>query len=308
MGLTITVVIAADGNFHRQLAVTLFGLSRFAGGVPHRVYVLHDGYDAEVRDRFAGMVGSEIELCWLDARSTDYEGANLPDFLPEATLYRLHLPRLLPDDVERVVFLDSDIVVQGSLVDLWGTELGEAPVAAVRDAIYPSAGSRQCLDWRTLGLSPSMPYFNAGVMLIGMDAWRARAIGGRALALIREHDLRYGDQCALNTIVRGEWHPLAPTWNVQTGHLDPESPAWIVEPEADLAAALERPTIVHYTNFEGIAKPWQDRSQHPLRSRWFEDLDRTPWAGWRPDDSPPSRAREGLRRARRAAGVLRHGR
>jgi hypothetical protein len=46
-------VVAADRNFSRQLAVTIAGISEFAAGAPHLVYVLHDGYDDEHESRVA---------------------------------------------------------------------------------------------------------------------------------------------------------------------------------------------------------------------------------------------------------------
>ena len=303
----IDVVVAADRNFCRQLAVTISGIARFSSDVPHRIFVFHDGYDADLHARVERSATSTVEICWLDAGSTALDAAILPDYLPIATLYRLRITELLPPDIQRVLFLDSDIVVRGPLTDLWQTDLDGCLLAAVRDPVYPWAASPQCLDWRTLGVPPDMPYFNAGVMVIPLDGWREHDVGPKALDLLSRHTFRYGDQCALNTAVGGRWHALSPKWNVQSGHLDGNTLGWIVEAADDLSLALQAPNIIHFTWFLGWKKPWEACSTVPFRDLWFEELDRTAWSGWRPDDSPPSRTRVIAGRARRAGGVLLHG-
>ena len=82
---------------------------------------------------------------------------------------------------------------------------------------------------------------------------------------------------------------------------------WIVESVGDMERARRAPTIVHFTWFLGRPKPWEPRSTAPYRDLWFDALDHTAWAGWRPDNTPPSRTRVIARRARRAGGVLLHG-
>jgi lipopolysaccharide biosynthesis glycosyltransferase len=303
----IDVVVAADAPFCRQLAVTISGISRFGAGAPHRIFVFHDGYDDALRSRVEQSATNGVGLHWVEATSSALRGAMLPDYLPEATLYRLRIADLLPDDIERVLFLDTDVVVRGSLADLWDADLEGALLGAVRDAVYPWAGSPECLNWRSLDLQPDTPYFNAGVMVIPLDRWRSARVGDRALRLLRRHTLRYGDQCALNAVAAGEWKALPPHWNVQSGHLAEDSLAWIVEAPQAMEHALGSPTIVHYTWFQGRRKPWEPRSASPYRDLWFEELDRTAWTGWRPDDSAPSRARVRAARARRAGGVLIHG-
>jgi lipopolysaccharide biosynthesis glycosyltransferase len=303
----IDVVLAADRNFSRQLAVTISGIARFSSGEPHRIFVFHDGYDAELRTMVEQSATSSIEIHWLDAVSAELDAAILPDYLPTATLYRLRITELLPRDVHRVLFLDTDIVVRGSLTDLWHTELDGHLLAAVRDPVYPWAASPECLDWRSLGVPADMPYFNAGVMVIPLDDWRAHEIGPKALDLLARHVFRYGDQCALNSAVRGMWKAVSPKWNVQSGHLHDNTLGWIVEATEELNLAIQDPTIVHFTWFLGWKKPWEERSTAPFRSVWLDELDRTAWRGWRPDDSPPSRTRMIAGRARRAGGVLLHG-
>jgi lipopolysaccharide biosynthesis glycosyltransferase len=144
-------------------------------------------------------------------------------------------------------------------------------------------------------------------MVIPLDRWRADSVGEQTLNWLGRHVFRYGDQCALNTVADGNWTALAPHWNVQSGHLDDDALAWIVESREDMERAARNPDVVHFTSFPGRNKPWEPRSSAPYRDAWFDALDRTAWAGWRPDDSPLSRTRVLAGRARRAGGVLLRG-
>ena len=132
-------------------------------------------------------------------------------------------------------------------------------------------------------------------------------------ALIRGYRFGDADQAALNVVVNGNWKRLHPRWNVQGGHLDSsESHAWVVESIDAMQAATTNPAIVHF-NMGIWRRPWHDRSiggpqrPHPYHEAWFEDLDRTAWAEWRPNDARPSRLGGIARRARRAGNVLLHG-
>jgi len=298
----ITVVLAADTGFCKQLAVTITSIAATASERRHRIVVLHDGYEPGLIARVEAAASNQIEICWLDARSTDYDDVHLPDWLGAPALFRLRIGELLPPDVARTIYLDTDIVVRQPLDDLWASDLGAGVVGAVRDALLPWAASPFGLPWSRLGVPPQSSYFNSGVLLIDMVRWRSEEIGRRSLALLKEHRFYTGDQCALNAVLTGNWVRIAPRWNLQTGHLTGEGClAWVTEPAEDLREALEDPAIVHF-NHSLWNRPWEVGSAHPRRDEWFARLDQTPWGGWRPIG--PSPTRRAARRLQRAARTL----
>jgi lipopolysaccharide biosynthesis glycosyltransferase len=297
----IPVVLAADKNFCRQLAVVVAGISRHASVSEYTVFVLHDGYDDNLKRRVAESTGTAVELLWIDARSSVLDRANVPHYMARACLYRLMLEELLPPEIERVIYLDTDTVVRGRLDELLEAELGNSVLGAVRDAGIPWATAPGGLVWQTLNVSPTAPYFNSGVLVIPLARWRVEAVSARALTLLSEHRMNYADQCALNVVCAEAWSRLPPRWNLQAAHLrDDGTLAWVVEARDELVFARENPTIVHY-NKSGWSRPWESNASHPLRDLWLEDLDRTSWAGWRPkQDGPVGGTWKRVRRAGRA--------
>jgi lipopolysaccharide biosynthesis glycosyltransferase len=303
------VVVAADAAFCRQLAVVLVGLSR-TSKCPWRVFVLHDGYDSDLMTKVALGADENISIEWISVESASFDDVELSDLYPRSTLFRLLLGSLLPDDVQRLIYLDSDTAVRAPLDELWDVELGDHVLAAVRDPVIPWAGMPGLLDWRTLGVRPDSPYFNAGVLVIPIERWRQQDLFARTMALMTSHLFKDADQGALNVVVDGAWLALDPRWNLQAGHIVPdESMAFVVESPGMLEKARSDPAVVHF-NSGFRRRPWEDRAAHwelpphELRDLWFEDLDHTAWAGWRPDDSRPSRAAGLLRRASKAQRAL----
>jgi lipopolysaccharide biosynthesis glycosyltransferase len=294
----IHITLAADSAYKRQLAVTLVSIATAHDPGTCSVAVLHQAIPARDRDLISASVAESIELTWIDVHPDVLNGLRYPSWLTSSTLVRLLIPDLLPD-VDRTIYLDSDIVVVGALTELWHCDLGEELVGAVRDSSLPWAAGPLGTHWRDLGLAPETPYFNAGVLLIPLSNWRKEGIAAAALDMVRNKDLVYGDQDALNGAVQGRWLELARRWNVQTWDWVGKGTIWAIMRQ-ELEDALIDPAIIHFTS---PGRPWWPGSPHPKSALWFEYLDRTPWSGWRPPTRQPI-WREAGSRARRACRVI----
>ena len=290
--------MGADSTYSKQLAVALRSLSDCADGAEYQVFVLQAGFDDELRQRVEASCDANVAITWLEVQEDLVEGVQLARRLPRPTAFRLVASTVLPSDLTRVVYLDSDVLVRRPPDELWSMELGAAPVAAVRDAFLPVVGMD--IPWRRLGIAPSNPYFNAGVLVVPLDHWRELDIASRGIALLREARLPNSDQSALNILFANEWLPLSPKWNLQTHHVAGDgSRAWGFQDPADLDRAIADPVIVHFTQGT-FNRPWAAGSSHPFRDAWFATLDRTPWAGWRPRREWATGVSRRLSRARAA--------
>jgi lipopolysaccharide biosynthesis glycosyltransferase len=269
--------MAADSGYRRQLAVTLSSLANVHSPGTVAVTVLHQDIGKRDRNRIEAGVANTLELRWVGVDPALVRDLHCPPWLPLATLFRLTLPDLLPE-LDRTIYLDADIVVLESLSALWRRDLGDAVLGAVRDAVSPWAAGPIGTHWRDLGLPPDAPYFNAGVLLISLSAWRKEQVVQAAADLLRAKALVYGDQDALNAVAQGCWHELPRRWNVQTMDWVGRTIGWALMRDK-IESAVAEPAIIHYTT---PGKPWWLGSPHPRADLWFEHLDRTAWAGWRP--------------------------
>ncbi len=271
------VALAVDAGFAMPLAATLASVAAAHPPGAVRATVVHDGLAADEIDRAEAGLAGKLAVRWLRVDPDAVAGAHFSDFLTRASLFRMLLPRVLPDE-QRVIYLDSDIVVADSLLPLWEQELGGTPVGAVRDAGAPFPVGPLGTDWRGLGLEPSTPYLNTGVLLIDLDAWRRDDLGERTIDLLRGARPVWGDQDGLNAVLGGRWLELPRRWNLQSPDARGVGLAWALWRE-DVEEALADPAVVHFTERD---KPWMYGCEHPLAEVWFEALDRTAWSGWRP--------------------------
>ena len=107
--------------------------------------------------------------------------------------------------MQRILYLDTDLVVADNIDDLWASEMGEDPIAGARD-IY--------IDQQRQGVSGK--YINAGVLLLNLKQWRAENACAKLIGYIGEHPgLQYLDQDALNEVFAGRITILPLRWNFQ---------------------------------------------------------------------------------------------
>ena len=281
----VVVACAADEGYAMPLAVMLASLSdRTDPARAVSVYVLDGGLTSESRGALArSLQRGMVELHWVDVESSAFEDLPMWGRMSATTYARLLLPTLLPASLDRVIWLDCDMIVHADLGALWGRPFDGRAVLAVQDMIVPYVSCRDGIArYETLGIEPQTEYFNAGVMVVNLDLWRADDVPRRVLEYLHTHapDVVYLDQEGLNAVLAGHWGALDPRWNQNAGvagrsyyhpeHLDGEAYRQVVED----------PWIIH---FSGNVKPWMLRdTTDPARALYFRYLDRTPWAGWRP--------------------------
>jgi lipopolysaccharide biosynthesis glycosyltransferase len=142
--------------------------------------------------------------------------------ISRAAYNRLFMGQLLEERYTRALYLDCDIAVWGPVSALFDLDLGGAPLAAIQDCNFvkqPTAEHQQrwCDYLASVEITDGRHYFNSGVLLADLDAWRARDMRGLMAGYIARHGARMTGmyQDTLNYIFQGEWAELSPRWNFQ---------------------------------------------------------------------------------------------
>jgi lipopolysaccharide biosynthesis glycosyltransferase len=237
------VVLACDEGYAMPLATALRSIVEAnRKGWPLDFHVLSDGFSEDTRKKVSdSLPNGSGSIRWVYADLGLFEEFSTMPYISKMTYARFLIPRIFPETVSRVLYLDADLLVLEDLERLWGTDLKGAVVGAVLD------GLDQRIKSGELGLE-EVPhvrdYFNAGVLLIDLDRWRKERISERALEYLNQHPRSpYSDQDALNVVCDGLWKKLDPRWNFQN-HLGKR---------LSNMGAEERPGIVH---FVWRFKPW----------------------------------------------------
>jgi lipopolysaccharide biosynthesis glycosyltransferase len=196
-----------------------------------------------------------------------------------ATYYKLFMGELLPQGLQKVIYLDSDVVVRGRLDELWNSCYGNFIAGAVTDS-YVEANPQIKSN---LGLDSALPYFNAGVLLIDLNRWRQANVGSEAVAFAQRYADRisFADQCPLNWVLRDRWMKLPEIWNLQTASMVVGSQYGFLNYSR---AAKERGLAAKIIHFSGPSKPWHYMNSHPLKRDYLAYVSRTAWKQYRPPD------------------------
>jgi lipopolysaccharide biosynthesis glycosyltransferase len=188
---------------------------------------------------------------------------------------RLWVEEFFADDVDRVLYLDGDIVVVGSIAPMWRTDLEEKVIGAV-DIPGAQAGVQR------LGLSAEDGYFNAGVILINLKQWRRARVLNTIIKYINEHpeQMVYTlDQDALNACLYDQKKRLDPIWNTFWTLFQESEPIPMTRQEIE--RVRQRACIIHYNVHP---KPWSYFCFHPRKAEYQKYLELTEWRDFVPGD------------------------
>ena len=219
----ISIVVACDDHYAIMLAALLKSIELNSRNDEQiNIYVVDDGISTKSKQ----CIQASLRAVWmtikyipmLDAVPKGITLPVVPNTYPLNTYIRLLIPYFMPPEVTRVLFMDVDMIVLGDIGQLWRTDIGHYPIGAVRDTITRYIGNLDgggIANYKELGLKEDSPYFNAGLQLINLPAWRAQNLTERIMQCIRDHAkyAHLGDQYGLNAVLADNWYELDPLWN-----------------------------------------------------------------------------------------------
>lgn len=193
------------------------------------------------------------------------EFADFPSFsqYSAAIFTRLLIAGALHGVADKVLYLDADIVCQGSIAELLAIDISDCVVAAVGDV-----GSIAENQIATLKLS-SRQYFNSGVLYINVDNWMASDVWHHAVnaILASSKNFSFPDQDALNIVLDGRAKIIDSKFN------------WMYDLFGETASNKKISGDAVFVHFVGRLKPWHDWCCNPSNSLFFKYQSLSPWAG-----------------------------
>ena len=203
-------------------------------------------------------------------------------YITKTTYFRLFIDVLLPSNIEKVLYLDGDIIVRHSLLPLWEVDLGNHAIAAVIDGME---GNAEFYD--RLKYPPYLGYFNAGMLLINLKYWRNNHVIKEFRQYMENHSdsIMYHDQDVLNVTFREKKLQLPIKYNMQHVFLTKAPLYDYLKYEQEVLDARQDPIIIHFT---GPYKPWDkyQRCPHPFRSTFYKYQNQTKWKGVKYEHRP----------------------
>jgi lipopolysaccharide biosynthesis glycosyltransferase len=199
-----------------------------------------------------------------------------------STFYRLFLCSILPAAVDRVMYIDCDMIILDSLKDVWEMDMHGNYAMGADDC---RSGNYRV----NIGLVPEHIYINNGFLLIDLKSWRENNIEAKYLEFINRYkgDVTYVDQGVLNGVLgaMNKVGLLPLKYNVQTAFYDfnfeqikkYRRPVFAYSKE-EYEEAIKDPIIVHFTScFISGTRPWNKKNNHVFREEFLHYRDMTSW-------------------------------
>ena len=263
----INVLCATDEHYAAYCGVMLTSLLENNKNNFISIYIVGDSLSNEIIDRFKTLTESyNADIQIIPPPSSMFADCPIRegDYVSTATYYRIACGDILPDSVNRLIYLDCDILVNTDLNDLWNYDLGEAPCGAVIDSYHYDSQNR---------LKLNSTYFNAGVLLINVDYFRKNNVIQQCFNVLQENPdrIKMHDQDLLNIVIGDKVKLLPVRFNMLSAFLRTDHCGQPISEKMqdEIIAAVQRPQdlIIH---FEYFPKPWQKGAmiQHPFAELW----------------------------------------
>lgn len=266
-----TIVCATDEKYAIP-TMTMIKSIEYNSKESVNVIVLDGGINSNTKKRFLkNFADTSIDIIMYTIDNSIFPNLKTSERMPIVTYYRLLIPEILYQ-FEKVIYLDSDIIVLGDINKLFEMELGNKALGAVHEmnkkAMYVSLmwGIKPC---RELGIPLKSHYFNAGVLLLNLKKWRDENISKRIFDYFQKYEkyVYFHDQDGLNAVLWNDWAELPPVWNVMTAFYEAKDWTESTFDQNEYRYVRENVELIHYINCT-MWKPWMDKSTHPRKEEY----------------------------------------
>ena len=257
----INIVFTCDDNYAKYMGVAIASILRHKNPNDRfKFYVVDGGIAERTKKRIESLKKiSDFNIEYLNIDQSVFEKYPIKEgthFRP-ATYYRLALADLLPN-LDKVLYMDVDIIVRKSLKDLYNLDVSDKYLVGIKDILFQTNRKRMDLD----------KYVNAGVLLLNLDAWRKINATKKFIDFIESNrdKIMWCDQDVINAVLQEKIDYCDSKWNCQ-----------LAVEEVGLSQlyknAIKNSAVIHYISAN---KPWNGvKKLGDLY--WFKELIHTPW-------------------------------
>ena len=253
------ILVTLDRNYLKVLSVMLYSLSQSDPEGVYTVYVVNNTLTEEDFASLSALL-PRTELVNVQVPEDLLQNAPVSDRYPTEMYYRLFAARYLPQQLERILYLDPDLVVLHSLRSLYQIDFDGKLFAA---ASHIESRTFRELNRRRLHLSEHAKYLNSGVMMMNLALLRKES-PQTILDYIQSHKatLLLPDQDVLNALYADRTVPLDPlVYNLGEKYLRLKNLHLPPAEKLTLDWVRSNTAIVHYY---GRNKPWKEHYRGSL--------------------------------------------
>ncbi len=250
----VNLLLSSDDNYAFFLGTVLCSVfENKKSGYDIRVFVIDGGISETNKEKMSVLeerYGFKINFLKIEMEA--FKKFPTTKTLPISAYYRMFLKNILPEWVDKILYLDCDIVVLNDIQNIFNENLNGNIIGAVPH--YETGSSIESA--KRLGLPKDAKYFNSGVLLIDLNLWRKSKTEEECLDFIIKNPdkIRFADQDVLNSVFANKYQALPWKYNSTDGSGD-------------------EVYIRHFVD----AKPWYRFTNIKFQKKWIEYINKTPW-------------------------------
>lgn len=197
---TMNIAFTCNDTYIKYVSVTMISILQNNMNENIHFYIICNDISERSKrqiDIIKNRYSFEITYLSVDAEKFLGINKNYSAHVSNETNYRYFVADLIPE-IDKLLFLDGDLVVNDSLAELYQTDIKDYLVAVAKDPLDRDTGR-----WfENFNIPVEYPYLNTGVFLINMEKWRKEHIGEKLLKTAQEWGklFWFPDQDAINVV------------------------------------------------------------------------------------------------------------
>lgn len=257
------ILVAFDDNYIEQAIVMLRSVF-FNNKGKFKIYLLYSNLSSQNLKKISDFIKkSQHKFCPISVDQSIFEKAPKRNHTSIETYFRILAFEILDKDVDRIVYLDPDMIITDSLDYLYKIDMENYSIAGVPDYginnIY--IGDKICL-----GLSKKDKYINAGLLVMNIKRIRENCSTNEIFKYFDKNNERFHlqDQDFINAYFKDEILYLPEKFNYDVWY----KTFWelLFEPIKRKIGILQKPAVIHYMG--GEYKPW---SNEGYGGKWLNE-------------------------------------
>ena len=250
----MNILIACNEKYLHLSRYLLFSLHEHNGEL--NIYLIHENLSDDSIEDITNFINKhnigKLNIIKFDSSTIDLplrEGHNITGHITKEAYFRLYAPFYLPEDMERILYLDCDIICNDKIDAFYNQDFKDNIFVACRNTDLDNA-----LYNERLNLPKEYTYVNSGVLLFNLKEYKKYTSIEKLNKFISENRdiLDFQDQDVVNKMFHEHILEGEIFYNFQIGML----------------LYTENGILVHYT---GPIKPWNDKYSRPVLAQPYYD-------------------------------------
>ncbi len=271
---TLNIVFSSDNNYVPHLAATMASiLINSNKEEKFNFYILTSGINEDYKQKLTKLKKlKDFNIAFIAIDRNDFNMCPISDGCEHISInayYRFLIPQLFKH-LEKVLYLDCDVIVKKSLKSFFETDITNYYAAAVEDMA-------PCVEY--CGVKEKLAvnkYFNSGVMLFNITKMNEDNIVDNlfqnTIKLQNENKITWVDQCVLNYTLKDKIKFISQKYNLQFSFLKDKDFVLKTISKQEYADIVKNPVIIHYSS---PSKPWNCKYDLSVGKEYFKYLDKT---------------------------------